>query len=296
MARSIKDIKLEITTAFITNATVISIYGLNPLHTFEEEFSLVSLENLLFNAIAFCIFSLEKLMDLFRSDVEERIASTRPHTKSWYREKALAFLFGFELGETDIYDTTGFTDDVVAAAKIVSNAAAIKTVISGAGALRIKAVRTVANELQPLTAPQLIALSEYMNLVSDAGTTVLCTSGAADDLKLNLDIYYDALVLGADGSRLDGTDLEPVKTAIKDHLKSLKFNGSFVSTYLTDDLQKVSGVILPVIKEARSKFAAYTYTDTANGVGLINEVRVADAGYMKLDETVLEINYIAFTE
>src|SRR5690606_27704953 len=121
------------------------------------------------------------------------------------------------------------------ASKIITNAAAVKTIISGAGALRLKAVRTEGTNLVPLTEDQLIALTAYMSLIADAGTTVICTSGPADDLKLTIDIYYDPLVLAADGSMLDGTDPSPVQTAIENYLKSIKFNGSLVLTYLEQE-------------------------------------------------------------
>ncbi len=286
------------TSAFVDDETIKTKYGLTPGNTFEQEFSSVSLENILFEIVAFCIYTLEVLMDLFRADVERRIAETRPHTKDWYRQKALAFLYGYTLAESDIYDTTGSTDAQIEAAKIVTNAAAVKTILSGAGALRLKAVTTIANEYAPLDNLQKDALSEYMNLVSDAGTTVIVTTGPGDDLKLTLDLYYDPLVLAADGSRLDGTDPTPVPNAIKAYLKSIQFNGQLVLSFLENELATVSGVRVPVVKNAWSKYATYAYTDVVadQSAGPIDEIRVADAGYMKLDESQLNINYIPYTE
>ncbi|MCH4829433.1 hypothetical protein [Flavobacterium columnare] len=50
-------------------------------------------------------------------------------------------------------------------------------VINGYGVLRMKVVRMVGNELAPLTPEQLTAFSAYMNLVSDAGTTIIPSTG-----------------------------------------------------------------------------------------------------------------------
>lgn len=285
------------TSEFIANETVVLMYELPPGTTFEDNFSTVSLENILFDIVAFCVYSLAVLMSLFKKELEARIAESRPHTKGWYRQKALDFQYGFELGESDVYNNDGFTPEQISASKIVTNADAVKTIISGAGALRLKAVTTQGDELAPLSSDQLTALSVYFNeYVADAGTTVICTSNVADLLKLRLSIYYDPLVLAADGSRLDGTAATPVIDGISEYLKSIKFNGSLVLTFLEQELKSVGGVAIPVINQAWSKHSAYSYTDTAPGIGLISEIRSPDAGYMKLDIDELEIIYIPYSE
>ncbi|WP_163444427.1 hypothetical protein [Flavobacterium columnare] len=239
----------------------------------------------------------EQLWDAFKIEIEKIIAASRVHTRLWYRDKALNYLHGLQLGETDVYDTTGLSDDDIKNRRIIANAAPVKMVINGYGVLRMKVVRMVGNELAPLTPEQLTAFSAYMNLVSDAGTTVIPSTGPADLLKLKMDVYYDALVLNPNGERLDGSDTEPVQNAIRNYLKSIKFNGSLILDSLTTELKKVQGVEIPVIKEAYSKFGTYSYDDlNVQNVGLINAIRVADAGYMKLDENNLFINFIPYTE
>ncbi|QYS86301.1 hypothetical protein JJC03_15450 [Flavobacterium oreochromis] len=149
--------------------------------------------------------------------------------------------------EKDYYDLSGLTDAQITAAKIVSNAATVRVVQNGYGTLRLKVVRTVNGEYVPLIPEQVTALSDYFNKnVADAGTVVNVTTGNADMLKLKLDIYYNPLVLAADGSRLDGTEQSPVISQINKYLKSIDFeNGKLVLTYLVDKLQQVPGVILP---------------------------------------------------
>ncbi|MCH4831219.1 hypothetical protein E5F92_000405 [Flavobacterium columnare] len=60
---------------------------------------------------------------------------------------------------------------------------------------------------------------------------------------------------------MDGSDTEPVQNAIRNYLKSIKFNGSLILDSLTTELKKVQGVEIPVIKEAYSKFGTYSYDD-----------------------------------
>lgn len=240
------------------------------------------------------IFNLEQLWDAFKKEVDDLIARTRPHTVNWYRGKALDYMFGVELvPETDYYDTSGMTNEQIQAAKIIANAAPVKEVLYGNGRLRMKVVRMVDGEYAPLTPEQLTAFDAYINTVSDAGTLVEPTSGDADMLKLQMNVYFDPQVLNPLGQRLDGTDNTPLQNGIKNYLKSLKFNGSLILTKLENELETIDGIMYPVIKKAWSKYSDYTYETTGIvNVGEIDEIRVADAGHMKLDEEALTITWI----
>lgn len=303
MARTINDIQKEILLARQGSANLSALEVLtdseqNILQA--DSSSKVGIWRLWVFIFAYAQFILEQYWVIFKAEIETRIAQSRIHTPKWYREKALNFLYGIPLvQDKDYYDTSLLTAQQIVDAKIVSNAASVRVVQSGYGTLRMKVVRTVNGEYAPVLPQHLIALNTYFNShIADAGTLVTVTTGDADLLKLKLDIYYDPLILGADGSRLDGTDTTPVITKISDYLKSIDFeNGSLILTYLTDNLQKVPGIKLPVVREAYSKYGAYDYNTTGvQNVGVINEIRVADAGYMKLDLTELLINYIPYSE
>jgi hypothetical protein len=303
MARTINNIQNEILTARNTAA---ELSALEVLTTSEQTIlnanstSKVAIWRLWVWIFAFGQYVLEQYWETFKIEIEKRIAESRIHTPKWYREKALDFLYGVSLvQDKDYYDLTLLTDAQISTAKVISNAASVRVVQNGYGTLRLKVVRTVGGEYAPVLSEHLTALNVYFNNhIADAGTVVNVTTGEADLLKLKLDIYYDPLILGADGSRLDGTNATPVITQTKDFLKSIDFeNGKLVLTYLTDKLQIIHGVVLPVVKEAYSKYGTYDYTTTGiQNVGVINEIRIADAGYMKLDESELLINYIPYTE
>ena len=303
MARSINDIQKEILAARNTAAELSTLEILTDSEQTilsANSSSKVSIWRRWVWVFSFGQFVLEQYWDAFRVEMEARIAQSRVHTPKWYREKALDFLFGVPLvQDKDYYNLSLLTDAEILAAKIVANAASVRVVQNGYGTLRLKVVRNVDGEYSPLLPEQIDALNVYFNEhVADAGTVVNVTTGNADLLKLKLDIYYDPLILAADGSRLDGTNLTPVTTQIKQYLKSIDFeNGKLILTYLTDKLQKVDGIILPVVKEAFSKYGTYQYTTTGvQNVGPINEIRIADSGYMKLDEDELLINYIPYKE
>lgn len=293
MAREIREIKKQMTDHYIANAAVSKTYNLDPVKTFEQQFSKVSIENMLFDTLAFAIWLFEKLLDQNKVDINEEIAKSRIHNQKWYREKALDFMFGRSLTESDRYDTTDLTEKEIQEAKIIANAAPVKM----QGYLRMKVVKRKGEELHPLSPAELKAFESYMNRVTDAGTYVVPTTNAADDLKLHLDVYYNEMILAQDGSRLDGIVQKPVIDVINSYLKSLRFNGAFVETKLMDEIQKIEGVSMVKIVGAWSKYGFYGYESTENpNVGLINEVRIADAGYMKLDETNTVVNYKAFMD
>src|SRR5690554_5872871 len=246
------------------------------------------------------IKTLYEFFIVFRTELETEMAKQKIHSKQWYRQKAIDFLFGFAVKPgTDEFDTEGAADEEIAAAKVVKQAACIKMISSsGYGILRVKvATEDGDGNLQKLPAEQYEALKYYfMRYAVDAGTQLKVTTGDADDLLLKLDVYYDPLVISTTGARLDGTADTPVLDAINEYLKSLEFNGALYVSDLIAAIRQVDGVRLAKCLEARSKYGSYDYNADVLNAGLIDEIRVADAGYMKIDESVLQINYKVMPE
>ncbi|MCS4239512.1 hypothetical protein M2306_002053 [Myroides gitamensis] len=295
--RSREEIKGQMTEEFLDNEEIVSKYKLDKNKTFEQQFSKVSLENLLFDFISFGIWILEGLFDLFKKDIDDQIAKSRVHTQKWYREKALAFMYGYSLNESDVYDTEEMTEDQIERSKIIANAAAQKIVVGGRGVLRIKVVKKEGVNMIPLVPVELQAFTAYMNLVADAGTYVQPTSDKGDNLKLKMDIYYDPLVLDTEGKRLDGTKVAPVSDAIENYLRSIEFNGEFIKSELEDVVKRVEGVLYINIKDAWTKYASYSYeTTSVDNAGVVDEIRRPDSGYLILDKITSTFNYRAYEQ
>jgi hypothetical protein len=256
--------------------------------------SMVATWRLLVYVFSVAVWTLEKLFDIFTVETDAKIAASKAHTVAWYKQKALDWLFGVELvPETDYYDFASLTEEEIQAAKIIANAAPVKEVLNGNGRLRIKLVKMVNDEYAPLMPDELTAIGTYFDRVSDAGTNVVPTTGDADMLKIKANAYFNPMVLNTEGARLDGTDPTPLPSGIKAHLKSIQFNGSLIIKRLTDDVETIAGVEIFEVLEAYSKYASYEYTtEGVANVGRIQQIRVADAGHMKLDEAQLEINWI----
>lgn len=236
--------------------------------------------NLVAYIVAATIWTLENLFDFHKAEVDEIIATKTPHRLRWYRDKALAFQYGQNLKpDTEIYENIGLSPAQIQAQKTVTQAAVTEI----DGKLRIKVAKGV--ELTELTPPELLAFTNYISKIKDAGVKIICDSLPPDDLKLIIDIWYNPLVLLPNGQRIDAESVNPVKDAIKAYLKNLPFNGEYANTKLVDALQAVDGVVYPHILSAQAKYGLFPYTE-------IDEKYIPDAGYLRLPPDSDLVNYI----
>ena len=228
-------------------------------------------------------WTLEKLFDEHKGEVTGLIEGMKPGSLKWYAAKALEFQYGYDLApDEDHYDNTGLTDEQILAAKVVTYCA----VVEQDKVLRVKVARTVGDDLAPLTADQKAAFTEYMKRVTYAGVKLVIDSLSPDGLKLSLKVYYNPLVLGQDGSRLDGTVSDPIGDAIHAYLRALPFNGTLVLAYLIDALQQVDGIVIPHLVDAQAQYGLFPYA-------AINVQYNPDAGYLRLlQDSDLTVEYI----
>ncbi len=277
MARSITTIQNNIIAGVAANAT------LSPLLT---STSRVAIWRLLALVVATAIWTLETLFDIHVADVNETISKLKPHSLRWYAEKATAFQFGYNLvDDADYYDNTGIDETTIEASKVVAYAA----VVEQDRGLRIKVARDTG-DLAALTAPQLEAFEEYMKRIKDAGVRLNITSSAADELKLNIELYYNPLVLNSAGGRLDGTVSEPVQDAVKEYLKNLPFNGVFVLQNLIDVLQLVDGVKIAHLVGAQARYGLLPFQSFAVKY-------LPDAGYLRITNPGdISVTFIPYSE
>jgi hypothetical protein len=278
MARSIDTIYNEIRNRAITLATDA---GDNDMLDMLNNSSRVAVWKMLFYACAFAIYTMETLYDLFRLETDDRISRLKPHSARWYAEKAKAFQYGQALvSEQDYYDNTGLTQAQIDEKKIVAYAA----VVDQDRGIRIKVARLVAGVRAALDNDQLTAFTEYMEEIKDAGVKLLITTGDPDELKAVLRIFYNPLVLKADGSRIDGNGATPVQDALNDYLDNLPFNGIFCPSLAVDALQKVDGVVLVKDDSWMARYAALAFSN-------IDVEYNPDSGYLTIDEDDLEIEF-----
>lgn len=240
--------------------------------------SKVAIWKIIFWAVAYGCFLIDSLFDLLRIETDNKIKLLKPATLLWWAEKVKTFQYGDTLvAETDYYDNTGLTDAQIEAKKIVKYAAAKEQPFSnGRFGVRLKLAGEDGNgDRVALSGPQVVAIREFIRIFHPAGTYWEAGSNDADHLKLTLKVYYNPLVLDANGARIDGTNATPLQDAIDQHTKNLPFNGKFNLTALVDAMQAVDGISDPRILTAQTQYAALPYTN------VIDEVE-PDAGYLKI--------------
>ncbi|BFM42666.1 hypothetical protein CFS9_13070 [Flavobacterium sp. CFS9] len=277
MARTKSQIKAEMTMSFMANSTLSSIYGFTPGTSFEAEFSLVSLENIIFEIVALMVELHEKMFDQNVVEVLEIIETKMPHRASWYRTKALSFQYGFDLiTDTDKYDNNGFTDEQIEASKIIKYSA----VTQNGGQLLIKIASESNDLLAPITPPQKQAFDAYVREIADCGVKYIVINNPADILLLNMKVFCDPLVLDSTGmSILYGN--YPVQEAILQYMKELPFNGELVLFDLETKIKAVDGVKIPDIFNAQSQIYDIG-SGTYQPAQPITVKIVPDSGYFKI--------------
>lgn len=252
--------------------------------------SRVTLWRMLFYTFAFCAWSLEKVFDQTVALIDGMIATLTPHSLRWYRTKALAFQYGFDLiTETDKYDNTGKTIAEIDLSKMVKYAAVNETTVDGRRVLLVKIAGVDGSGiLQQL--PQLVedAFVAYMQRIKDAGNVLIIYNRTADVLRTTVDVFYNPLLLDASGNRLDGLGGKPIDEAANAYLLSRPFNGEFSNAGFIDALQNAYGVNNRnvFLRSMERKTSATDWESVGNTF-------IPDAGYAKFDDLGgLNINYI----
>lgn len=281
---TVNDFKELIGAEFMASDAAQKIYGFPANTKFSDYFPTVSLEGVFLYVFAFGLWSVDKLFGLHKNEVINIITSMKPHSLRWYAAKAKEFQYGDNLiEESDIYDNSQKRPEDIKKSQIVTYSA----VVEQSRSLLIKIAKNSGNDLAALSDDELAAFSDYINRVKDAGVIVDVLSREADSLRLDLDVYYNPLVLNSKGERIDGTANTPIENTIRTYLKNTPFNGMLVLAYLIDELQQVEGVVIPHIKTAMCKYGDLEW-------GNVEVKHQPFSGYTRLAE--LNVKYIPQSE
>lgn len=236
MARTVSEIKKTMTDAFMADATIREKYGLKEGSTWNGSFSSVSLENIIFFIVAACCHVLESIFELYIKDVDEKISMAVVASVPWYYKMAKAFQYGDQLVLNETTQQYGYaiideSKQVVKYAAVRDRGTSVQILVSGD-----KNGMPVALSNDVLT-----VFKQYMNRVKVAGVILGITSKRGDYLSIGANISVDPLVIDEEGYRLsDGT--KPVESAIEEHLKNIKYGGTFNKTKLVNAILAVDGV------------------------------------------------------
>jgi hypothetical protein len=286
-----KEIKKTITDEFLSRSEVRAAYGITDQQlaegmTFDDLFSSVSVESLLFYSVASALNVYMQALDRHKTDVSVLLAEQRAGSAAWYVWKAKQFRLGQALlPDTDTYSDEGLTESQIAGRQIIKHAAVDEP--ADRSIIYLKIAGESGGIRQPLFPSQLNAFKSYLNAFGYAGVRVSLINAYPDRMRLEMDIYYSPLLLDASGRRLDGTSGTPVQDAIRNYLNNLPFNGMYSNQALVDVLQNTPGVSIAEVKSVKSKHEPYTQWHD------INAREVAYAGYYLIVEEDLILTFIS---
>jgi len=253
MSRTKIDIKAGITTSFMGNANIATAYGFDLNAVFSDEFSLVSIENFLFEIIAYAIFVHELVFDNHKKEVDDALYNQKSGRLPWYRYMALQFQYGFDLiTDTDLFDNTESTPEEIETSKIIKYAAVSES--ADESRVIIKIAGEVDDVLAPINVFQRDAFQSYLDEIRYAGVKLTVINYLPDELHLNLQIERDPLVLSSEGMSIQHGNF-PVNDAIADYMKLLPFDGEFVVfDFLKYIESHAEGVVTPTAMNIESAF------------------------------------------
>lgn len=242
MARQIEIIQKEMLDKIASDESLVDL----------NSTSKVAIYRMMVFIVAYAIWVLEMIFDTHKGEIDRAIYEQKSGTPTWYKNKSLAFQFGFDLlTDSDIFNNTGFSSNEIEDSKIIKYCSVKESTESNR--LTIKVASESEDLLTPLDDTQITSFTRYLNEIKYAGVKINVVNNPADKLILNMAIYRDVLVIDENGnSILNGG--KPVETAIKNYMKSLPFDGELVINDLIEKLRAVNGVINAHIISANSSY------------------------------------------
>lgn len=237
------------TQQFMSDPTIVEMYGFTEGAVFEDTFSAVSLESVWFSIVASAIYVLETLFDLFRADVDKKISGAVVASIPWYHKIALEFQYGDSL----VFDeaTQGFVYPVVDTTKQLVKFAACRDMGGGVYVL-VSGADSSGNPVA-LSSDVLSAFESYLRERKPAGVILSVNSLNPDLVRSVMTVQYDPQVLTPDGELITDPSVKPVEDAVNAYLKGIVYGGVLNKTKLVDAVQGARGVIDVVLTSVSVK-------------------------------------------
>jgi hypothetical protein len=189
--------------------------------------------------IAVSIWSLEKILDIFKADLEQIAREAVPGTPDWLQKRALEFQYSANPGEEQvlqIIDGRATYPIIITEFRIVTRAA-VKELTNSRVALKI-AKDDGAGSLTKLATIEEAAFTDYIKKIGFAGIPINVVNLLPDRLKVELTILYD-------GQYVLTNVQNNVKEAISNYLETVSvvnFNGTLVREDFINAILVVPGV------------------------------------------------------
>lgn len=261
MARTVNQIKKSMTDEFMNSSVIRRKYGLSEDDTFENVFSAVSFESILFGIVASAAYVIESLFDIFKQDVDKKIATAVLSTVPWYHKIALQYQHGDPLVLDS--DTMQYGYETVSPDKQVVKFAACRD--KGGYVYILAAGADADGRPERLPDSILMPFKQYMNDLKPAGVPIDVYSSDPDSIRISMSVQYDSLVMNEDGSLIEDPSVFPVEEAVTNYLYGIEYGGVFNKTKLVDAVQNAVGVQDIALHYVEVKKAAADNYEGVNG-------------------------------
>ena len=223
-------------------------------------------------------WTVETLFDKLTIAIGTIMNAKRPHTLRWYAEESKKYQYGHELVWADSqYSYAVYDPD----ARIVKYAAAQEF----NGKVILKVAKEVGSVKTALTTIEKDAFIAFWNAWRDAGTKLEVISLPADQLKVNIRIIRDRMVLNSNNSLMRDNSVFPITDAIASFGNAMEFDGILRLSKLVDAIQAAEGVSDVKLEKAWHKKSGGTYAEVDMFVN-------SYAGYFEIDLDTSTFEYI----
>lgn len=234
--RTLTTILQEIRNAYITSPELINAYQFDPTKSFEEQVSPVSIESISTYITAYAIWTLEKIMNAFSSEIDSRIGAAYLMSERWVHDAALSFQLGDILTFDPINYKVGYL--TIDASKQIVKYAAVKTIVPIVDTQRTKlGIKISKANKEPLTADELSDFRVFMNRKGAAGISYEISSGAPLPIAFNMVIVRDPLTL-----KDNENGRESINNALRYYLDNLEYGGEISTAGIIKAVLSVTGV------------------------------------------------------
>lgn len=245
--RTVEEIKKQMTAAYMADKTVRERYGLTGNATFEETFSKVSIESILFYVVASAMYVVEALFDTHKKDVEEKISTAVLASLPWYHKISREFQYGDDL----VWNEKTSQYEYVAVDESKQKVKFVSCRDMGGGVRVLASAASVKGTPEKLSDDVLTSFKHYLNRRKPAGVILDVYSYESDKITLKMSVQYNPLVLNNDGSLITDSSVYPVEDAIKKYLAGIVYGGTFNKTALVDRIQTAEGIVDVVLEEVK---------------------------------------------
>lgn len=242
MSRTLKQITTEIKEAFVSNETLRSAYGLDPMKTFDQQFSSVSIEAGIVAIVAFVAFVGESVVFNLKKEIDERITTQMYASLPWWHEQCLNFQYGHELVLNN--ETFAFGYEVIDEQAQIVKFASVRQQQDACTSLAVFVNKADKGALSGI---ELDVFERYIKKIAPAGIQVSVFSEEPDRIKVALQVVYNPLLLNSEGKSITGGNY-PVKEAIHSYADSISLAGQFNKNHLIDEVQRAEGVVDVVLE------------------------------------------------